>query len=81
MYQGERSESKSMPGGGPQKNILGLFIFLIKIYDAEFKDKNPTLGELITKNVNKGKSVNVVFTNLLTSMKEQSTKLSLNQVK
>ena len=39
-FKGETSSRKRLPGGGPQGTILGLFLFLILINAAGFKE-NP----------------------------------------
>ena len=59
MYQGEKSESKNMPGGGPQGTILGLFLFLVQMNDVGFQEEYPKLGELLTRAVNKRKEIPV----------------------
>ena len=39
------SETKDMPGGGPQGTVLGMFLFLILINQAGFANQNRNLGE------------------------------------
>jgi hypothetical protein len=56
-YKGKDSTSKDMPGGGPQGTLLGLFLFLILINDAGFKNDNVELGKKITANVSKRKEI------------------------
>jgi hypothetical protein len=36
-YKGEKSSVKSLPGGGPQGTLLGLFLFLVLINDTGFQ--------------------------------------------
>ena len=52
-YKGEQSSSKEMPGGGPQGTILGMFLFIILINAAGFKDQNTHIGQKITRALNK----------------------------
>ena len=40
-----KSESKDMPGGGPQGTVLGMFLFLILINKAGVADQSKRLGE------------------------------------
>ena len=56
-YKGEKSESKKMPGGGPQGTVLEMFLFLVLINDAGFKDVDMNIGEKLTRPVN-GKTLN-----------------------
>jgi hypothetical protein len=48
-YKNKRSDTKKLPGGGPQGTILGLFLFLILINSAGFKDNVKNVGQTITK--------------------------------
>ena len=52
-YKGVKSGVKEMPGGGSQGTILGMFLFLVLINDAGFKNESESLGLKITKAVNK----------------------------
>ena len=57
LYKGAKSERKSMPGGGPQGTLLGLFLFLIQINDAGFPEEDREMGKRITAAVNKRKAI------------------------
>ena len=52
-YKNIMSKSKMLPGGGPQGTILGLFLFLILINKAGFKNNARNLGEIVTTSLNK----------------------------
>ena len=52
-YKGEKSGVKEMPGGGPQGTSLGMFLFLVLINDAGFQNESESIGEKITKAINK----------------------------
>ena len=47
-YRGKVSTIKSLPGGGPQGTLLGLFLFLILINDCGFQGQENKTGELLT---------------------------------
>ena len=47
-YKGKISDIKSLPGGGPQGTLLGLFLFLILINDCGFEGQANKAGELLT---------------------------------
>ena len=42
-----------MPGGGSQGTLLGLFLFLILINAAGFKNLKKNTGQLITKSLSR----------------------------
>ena len=42
-----------MPGGGPQGTLLGMFLFLVLINAAGFRDNMKNAGSYITKPFNK----------------------------
>ena len=44
-YKGKQSSIKSLPGGGPQGTLLGLFLFLVLINDAGFSGQLNNAGE------------------------------------
>ena len=52
-YKGKTSGRKKLPGGGPQGTILGMFLFLILINEAGFRDNIRNTGRLITKSFNR----------------------------
>ena len=56
-FKGETSEKQDMPGGGPQGTLLGLFLFLILINAAGFKNLKKNTGVLITKPFNRRPSI------------------------
>ena len=58
-YNGKKSSSKSLPGGGPQGTLLGLLLFLVLINDLGFDNQKNNTGELITRR-NNLKAANVL---------------------
>ena len=46
-FKGAKSEKKRLPGGGPQGTILGMFLFLILINGAGFKNLVQNTGQII----------------------------------
>ena len=47
-FKGKLSDFYSLPGGGPQGTLLGLFLFLVLVNDVGFSDQVNNAGELIT---------------------------------
>ena len=60
-YKGEKSGVKEMPGGAPQGTILGMFLFLVLINDAGFKNERESLGKKITQAINKITELNTKY--------------------
>ena len=56
-YKGLSSESESLPGGGPQGTLLGLFLFLILINFAGLAKLERNIGAHVTQQVNRRKPV------------------------
>ena len=48
-FKGEQSGRKNLPGGGPQGIVLGMFLFLILINAAGFKDRINNTGQIISQ--------------------------------
>ena len=46
-----------MPGGGPQGTIFGLFLFIIQINEAGFKEQDKEIGKSITECAKKRKEI------------------------
>ena len=68
-FKGEKSEKKQLPGGGTQGTILGIFLFLILINGAGFKDNIKNTGEKITKKgINKRKPIGNIHMKFIDNM-------------
>ena len=52
IYNGEKSELRSMPGGGPQGTLLALILFLVLVDDIGFEDQSNNAGILATSKRN-----------------------------
>ena len=47
-YKGKTTDTKSLPGGGPQGTLLGLLLFLILINKCGIQNKETDIGKRIT---------------------------------
>ena len=67
-YKGKYSRIFSLPGGGPQGTLLGLFLFLILVNDLGFVGQTNNTGELITarKKIKEMNSIHLKFVDDLT---------------
>ena len=54
-YKGCKSNRKRLPGGGPQGTLLGMFLFLVMINAAGFRNNLQNVGKWITKPFNRRK--------------------------
>ena len=68
-FKGEKSEKKYLPGGGPQGTILGMFLFLILINAAGFREQIRNTGHIITQpGVNKRKPMKTIHMKFIDDM-------------
>ena len=67
-YKGARSENKSMPGGGPQGTILGMFLFIILINSAGFEGQNRSMGTVLTQPLKSRKPIPSIHLKFLDDM-------------
>ena len=68
-YKGKKSNKRWLPAGGPQGTILGMFLFLILINAAGFKEKIRNTGEIITQpGVNKRKPIDTIHMKFIDDM-------------
>ena len=51
-YKGQKSNIKSLPGGGPQGTILALLLFLVLINDVGFSNQENNAGDLVASKRN-----------------------------
>ena len=68
IFQGAKSESKEMPGGGPQGTVLGMFLFLILINKAGFSDQSKKLGEKLTTAASKRDEISTMHAKYVDDM-------------
>ena len=67
-FKGETSDRKQLPGGGPQGTILGMFLFLILINAAGFRNRIKNTGELLTGPLNKRKPMEKIHLKFIDDM-------------
>ena len=67
-FKGETSERERLPGGGPQGTILGMFLFLILINAAGFKEKIKNTGQIITGPLSKRKPMEKIHLKFIDDM-------------
>ena len=67
-FKGENSERKSLPGGGPQGTILGMFLFLILINAAGLKEKIKDTGRIITQPLKNRKPMDKIHLKFIDDM-------------
>ena len=67
-YKGKFSRIFSLPGGGPQGTLLGLFLFLVLVNDSGFMGQINNAGELITarKKIKELNTIHLKFVDDLT---------------
>ena len=59
-YMGSQSSIKSLPGGGPQCTLMGLFLFLILINECGFEEQSNNAAELATRKRNLTKANHLI---------------------
>ena len=81
-YKGKVSDSKLLPGGGPQGTLLGLLLFLILINDVGFSNQTNNLGEIVTckKRIKALNEIHLKFVDDLTLGEAVSMKEMLENV-
>ena len=67
-FKGETSARKQLPGGGPQGTILGMFLFLILINAAGFRNRIKNTGKLLTGPLNKRKPMEKIHLKFIDDM-------------
>ena len=81
-YKGVTSGMKTLPGGGPQGALLGLFLFLVLINDVGFCDQMNDLGDVITckKRLKELNEIHLKYVDDLTLAEAVSMKTQLREV-
>ena len=67
-FIGETSERERLPGGCPQGIIIGMFLFLILINAAGFKEKIKNTGKIITGPLSKRKPMEKIHLKFIDDM-------------
>ena len=67
-FKGETSDRKKLPGGGPQGTILGMFLFLILINAAGFREKIMNTGKVLTGPLSKRKPMKKIHLKFIDDM-------------
>ena len=67
-FKGETSAKKNLPGGGPQGTILGMFLFLILINAAGFREKIKNTGKILTGPLSKRKPMEKIHLKFIDDM-------------
>ena len=67
-YKGKLSETKYLPGGGPQGTLLGLLLFMILINDVGFQDQSNNLGDILSskRNMKQANLIHLKYVDYLT---------------
>ena len=81
-YKGEFSSLKSLPGGGPQGTLLGLFLFIILVNDLGFENQENNIGEIINfkKYVKKLNEIHLKYVDDITIAEAITMKNQLDEV-
>ena len=67
-FKGAKSSRRKLPGGCPQGTVLGMFLFLILINGAGFRNKIKNTGKVITANPNKRKPLDEIHLKFIDDM-------------
>ena len=67
-FKGAKSSKRKLPGGCPQGTVLGMFLFLILINAAGFRNRMKNTGQVITSNPNKRKPMEEIHLKFIDDM-------------